>query len=175
MKLISIIISFACVALSTAFTPQPCKSALLQIKRNIVQQCDDARFHLLHKATASNHNEDLQVGIDKAWRHAPKPLLRIGGKGVANSHGNSLRELLNAHTVVKVKINSTKLGSLEDVFETLKALVGQSEGFAGVELIHVRNSENTIMIGKEGTMDNIRDGTFPPPPESKTDNDDGLN
>ena len=104
----------------------------------------------------------LQEGIDQTWRHVPKPLLRIGGKGIAESHGNSLRELLNAHTVVKVKINSTKLGSLEDVFETLKSTVDKSEDCPGVELIHVRNSENTILIGKKGTMDDIREGKFPP-------------
>ena len=146
MKLLVVILYCTCVALSTSFTPHTLKGV-----RNIIK---------LH---ATDSNEDLQDGIDRAWRHAPKPLLRIGGKGIANSHGNSLRELLNAHTVVKVKINSTKLGSLEDVFEELKSLVGQTEGFSGVELIHVRNSENTIMIGKEGTIDSIRDGSFPPP------------
>lgn len=140
------------IALSTSFTVQP---QLCASKRN--------QSNNIHKRLqAAVVNGELDEGIDRAWRSVPKPLLRIGGKGIAKSHGNSLRELLNAHTIVKVKINSTKLGSLEDVFESLKEVVEQSQEFSGVELIHVRNSENTIMLGKAGTMDNIRDGTFPP-------------
>jgi hypothetical protein len=50
--------------------------------------------------------------IEKAWRHAKKPLLRIGGKGATQTHGNSLRQLLEDHTVVKVKINTQKYGTL---------------------------------------------------------------
>jgi RNA-binding protein YhbY len=48
--------------------------------------------------------------IEKAWRHAKKALLRIGDKGVSKSHGNSLRQLLEDHTVVKVKVNTQKYG-----------------------------------------------------------------
>ena len=106
----------------------------------------------------------LRGGIDKAWKHVKKPLLRIGGKGVSDSHGNSLKELLNAHTVVKVKINSTKLGSFEDVFEALKAAVEKKGDMKDVELLHIRKSENTLLLGKGGTMENIRIGAYPPPP-----------
>ena len=106
----------------------------------------------------------LRGGIDKAWKYVKKPLLRIGGKGVSDSHGNSLKELLNAHTVVKVKINSTKIGSLEDAFEALKAAVEKKGDMKDVELLHIRNSENTLLLGKGGTMENIRIGAFPPPP-----------
>ena len=117
----------------------------------------------LHNTEDDQENDSsLRIGIDKAWRYVPKPLLRIGGKGVADSHGNSLKELLNAHTIVKVKINSDKIGSLEDVFESLKDLVGKKGGMIGVELLHVRKSENTLLIGVEGTMDKIRGGLFPP-------------
>ncbi len=123
----------------------------------------DKRFQLKSSFGSEEVDSSIRIGIDKAWRYVPKPLLRIGGKGVADSHGNSLKELLNAHTVVKVKINSDKLGSLEDVFETLKALVVTKGKMSDVELIHVRKSENTILIGKEGTMENIRKGDFPPP------------
>ena len=49
-------------------------------------------------------------GIEKAWRHAKKPLLRVGGKGFTKTHGNSLRQLLEDHTVVKVKLNTKKYG-----------------------------------------------------------------
>jgi hypothetical protein len=47
---------------------------------------------------------------EKVWRHAKKPLLRIGSKGATHSHGNSLRQLLDDHTVVKVKFNLKKFG-----------------------------------------------------------------
>lgn len=49
--------------------------------------------------------------VEKAWRHVKKPLLRIGGKGVSKTHGNSLRQLLKDHTAVKVKINTDKYGA----------------------------------------------------------------
>jgi hypothetical protein len=51
--------------------------------------------------------EDLK-GAELAWRYAKKPLLRIGVKGATMTHGNSLRQLLEAHTVVKVKVNTQK-------------------------------------------------------------------
>lgn len=54
--------------------------------------------------------------IEKAWRHAKKPLLRIGGKGATKSHGNSLRQLLDDHTVVKVKVNTQKYGKEMTIF-----------------------------------------------------------
>lgn len=53
--------------------------------------------------------ENLDVK-EKVWRHAKKPLLRIGSKGATHSHGNSLRQLLDDHTVVKVKFNLKKFG-----------------------------------------------------------------
>jgi hypothetical protein len=49
-------------------------------------------------------------GMEKTWRHAKKPLLSIGSKGATHSHGNSLRQLLEDHTVVKVKVNTRKFG-----------------------------------------------------------------
>jgi hypothetical protein len=48
--------------------------------------------------------------MEKVWRYATKPLLRIGSKGATHSHGNSLRQLLDDHTVVKVKCNLKKFG-----------------------------------------------------------------
>lgn len=47
---------------------------------------------------------------EKAWRYATKVLLRIGSKGATLTHGNSLRQLLEQHEVVKVKINTRKFG-----------------------------------------------------------------
>lgn len=34
-----------------------------------------------------------------------KPLLRLGAKGASISHGNSLKQLLEDHTAVKVKVD----------------------------------------------------------------------
>mmetsp|Transcript_21178 Transcript_21178/g.32182 ORF Transcript_21178/g.32182 Transcript_21178/m.32182 type:complete len:159 (+) Transcript_21178:144-620(+) len=109
-------------------------------------------------------NEELDVGLETAWRYVKKPLLRIGGKGLSDTIGNSLCELLNAHTAVKVKVNTNKLGSLEDVFEDMKLLVESSGKIKGVELLQFRNVENTIMFGLEGTQELIRTGLYPPPP-----------
>ena len=47
---------------------------------------------------------------EKVWRYAKKPLLSIGAKGATPSHGNSLRQLLDDHTVVKVKMNTKAYG-----------------------------------------------------------------
>ena len=49
--------------------------------------------------------------IEKAWRYAKKPLLSIGAKGATFAHGNSLRQLLESHTIVKVKVNTSKFGT----------------------------------------------------------------
>lgn len=41
---------------------------------------------------------------------ATKPLLRVGGKGIAETHVNSLNELLEAHTHVRVKVAGQRKG-----------------------------------------------------------------
>lgn len=66
---------------------------------------EDDDFEILFEDTPSN----LDV-TEKAWRYAKKPLLSIGAKGASFSHGNSLRQLLDAHTIVKVKVNTNKFG-----------------------------------------------------------------
>ena len=40
------------------------------------------------------------------WFAVDKPLLRVGRSGVQRSHLQSLGELLAAHTLVKVQVNS---------------------------------------------------------------------
>jgi hypothetical protein len=49
---------------------------------------------------------------ERVWRYANKPLLRIGTKGATLTHGNSLKNLLKDHVVVKVKVNTKKFGKL---------------------------------------------------------------
>lgn len=59
----------------------------------------------LHSSGTTDAVESLHPSIEKVWRYVKKPLLRVGSKGASKSHGNSLKELLQAHTAVKVKIN----------------------------------------------------------------------
>ena len=50
--------------------------------------------------------------MEEVWRYAKKPLISVGGKGATKKHGNSLRQLLDDHTVVKVKVNTKSFGKL---------------------------------------------------------------
>ena len=118
------------------------------------------------EAAASAVGTKAEAGIESAWRYAGRPLLRIGAKGATESHGNSLRELLEAHTVVRVKINTYAFegGTFEDAFCVLRDLAKGAGASPGIELLRIRSSENTILIGQPGTLDRIRSGDFPPPP-----------
>lgn len=102
--------------------------------------------------------------MERAWRYARKPLLRIGSKGATLTHGNSLRQLLADHTVVKVKINTRKFGSLQRAFEALRTLAEESGSPHNIELIQARESDKIIMLGLPGTLEQIEKGEFPPPP-----------
>ena len=66
-------------------------------------------FEILFGEEEQKKEENLDP-VEKAWRYAKKPLLSVGAKGATFSHGNSLRQLLEAHTVVKVKVNTQKFG-----------------------------------------------------------------
>lgn len=70
-------------------------------------EAEDEDFEILFGE--EEEEPDLDV-TEKAWRYAKKPLLSIGAKGATGSHGNSLRQLLDSHTVVKVKVNTNKFG-----------------------------------------------------------------
>lgn len=175
MKLQIIVSTLAlCFSFGASFSITPNKVQVNVLSKSSFSSSNTSsksnREHSHFQIQASAEDEGLEQdsamrgGIDKAWKHVKKPLLRIGGKGISDSHGNSLKELLNAHTVVKVKINSTKLGSFEDVFEALKAVVERVGDMKDLELLHIRKSENTLLIGKGGTMENIRIGAYPPPP-----------
>ena len=110
-------------------------------------------------------------GLEKAWRYAKKPLLSIGSKGATMAHGNSLRQLLASHTIVKVKVNTRRFGgSLEEAFQHLKSLAEDSGAPEGIEMIQARDTEKTILFGNPGTMQRIRDGSFPPLPPPPRDN-----
>ena len=101
-------------------------------------------------------------GMERAWRHAKKPLLSIGAKGATLTHGNSLRQLLEQHTVVKVKVNTRKFdGSLHEAFQQLRALAEENGAPAGIEMLQARDADKIILFGLPGTLQRIKDNEFP--------------
>ena len=128
---------------------------------------DDGDDEDLETLFSTSVEEPPLDNLEKAWRFAKKPLLRIGSKGATLSHGNSLRQLLDSHTVVKVKVNTRRFdGSLEEAFKALRSLAEESGAVKGIELIQARDSENMILFGMPGTMKRIEKGSFPLPPEA---------
>jgi len=111
--------------------------------------------------------------IEKVWRHIKKPLLRIGKSGVNVSHVNSLLELLDAHGAVKVKINSNKLGNLEDVARSIAegaAVARPSEddqSSPSAQILRVRFMDRTILFGRSGLETEVASGKYPPAPAPK--------
>lgn len=104
------------------------------------------------------------TNIEKAWRYSKKPLLSIGSKGASPSHGNSLRQLLEQHEVVKVKVSTRKHGTLTEAFDVLRLLAEGKGAPEGYELLKIRDNENIILFGRPGIGKEIERGSFPPPP-----------
>lgn len=115
--------------------------------------------------TPSESTRELNA-MERTWRSVKKPMVRIGSKGTALSHGNSLRELLNAHTVVKVKVNNSRI-PLEETFAVLKEFAVQSGASQEIELIQARDKEKIILVGLPGTLEKIENGSYPPPIEAE--------
>jgi hypothetical protein len=81
------------------------------------------------------------------------------------SHGNSLRQLLESHTAVKVKVNTQMYGNnLQAASEHIRDLAVASDAPAELELLQVRESEKIILFGMPSTLDAILSGEFPPEP-----------
>jgi RNA-binding protein YhbY len=125
---------------------------------------DENDFEILFKEEVDKQDAVPVKGVEKAWRYAKRPLISVGAKGATFSHGNSLRQLLEAHTVVKVKVNTQKFGSLEAAFEQLRELAVESGASADIEMVQAREFEKVIMFGIPGTLARIAQGEFPPPP-----------
>lgn len=125
------------------------------------------RTSLSLEPQSTEHNGDTTrppAMMERTWRHVKKPLLRIGAKGASASHGNSLRQLLDDHTVVKVKINTSMYnGDLETAFESLKELAVTSGASSDMELLQCRAAEQVILVSLPGTRKRIESGDFPPP------------
>lgn len=142
---------------------------------------DDDEFIETKEAspTMSNDNENMKL-MEKVWRYNKKPLLSIGAqKGPTNKHGNSLRELLQHHTTVKVKTQllfnasnrNSDAQSMQDqmvqVYHQLKEhAVNADPSLRDMELLQVRVNERILLVGLPGTKQRIIDGTYPPPPPS---------
>jgi len=81
-------------------------------------ECGSSKLLAISEEAEDYDNDTVQPpppvldNMEKTWRHVKKPMLRIGSKGAAPSHGNSLRELLEQHDAVKVKVNTYKLGEI---------------------------------------------------------------
>ena len=103
-------------------------------------------------------------GMEKAWRYAKKPLLSIGAKGATATHGNSLRQLLEHHVIVKVKVNTQSFDNLQDAFQRLRDLAVASGAPDTLELLQARESEKILLFGMPGTLERIQSGEFPPAP-----------
>jgi hypothetical protein len=106
-------------------------------------------------------------GMEKAWRYVKKPLLSIGSKGASASHGNSLRQLLESHKAVKVKVVNTlvfPVPTLDGAFEQLCGLAVAAGAPQSIELLQARASERILLIGWPGTREQIANGEFPPAP-----------
>ena len=98
--------------------------------------------------------------MERVWRSVDKVMLSIGAKGATITQGNSLRQLVEQHTVVKVKVNMSLFESLEDAFEELKILTEDAGADEGLECLHIRRSDNIILVGKGGTRELIERGDF---------------
>ena len=121
-------------------------------------------------AQPSENNGNTKPAMERTWRYAKKPLLRVGAKGASASHGNSLRQLLEDHTVVKVKINTSLYnGDLETAFESLKQLAVNSGASPDMELLQSRAAEQIILVSLPGTRKRVEQGDFPPPEPSTQD------
>lgn len=62
-------------------------------------------------------------------------------------------------------------GTLDKAYETLRDLAIESGASEGIELIQMRDKDRTIMFGLPGTLENVENGSFPPPPPTKDEND----
>lgn len=115
-------------------------------------------------STPTSTDTSDHKNMETMWRHVKKPLLSVSGKkGVTTSHGNSLRELLEAHTAVKVKVRG--FASLDEAFAQLAAAATARGAPAALELLQARSSDAILLIGLPGTRERIEEGTFPPKPK----------
>ena len=123
----------------------------------VLEEEDDVTMYATPSSSLSSDS------MERAWRYAKKPLLRIGAKGATSSHGNSLKQLLEQHIVVKVKVNTQPFdNNMETAFETLRKLAEERGAPAGMELLQARESSSILLLGTPGIRQRIENNEFPP-------------
>jgi hypothetical protein len=146
---------------------------------------DDTTTTTSDVTTTTTSTNMKNKNMERAWRYSKKPLISIGAqKGPTIKHGNSLHELLQFHTAVKVKVqlllssktNNNEETMMMDIYQQLKQYAIQSGASNDIELIQLRTSpERILYIGLPNTIQCIQNGTFPPvipePLESTTLNE----
>uniref|UniRef100_I2CPM2 Uncharacterized protein n=2 Tax=Nannochloropsis gaditana (strain CCMP526) TaxID=1093141 RepID=I2CPM2_NANGC len=132
-------------------------SALDNTENNERPSTMDSSSEPLPGSTIVQYNSPLfppQV-LDSLWNQQRKPLLRLGAKGVLKSHLNSLRELLDAHNVVRVKVNGLSNTDIQGLAENAlrMAVEHDSEPALGV-LLRVKGKE--FLVGRPDKMEALR-------------------
>jgi len=151
--------------------------------RPVSQLTNPEQSGVLEENDDNDEEEDFEFLFDeppveldpteRVWRYAKKPLLRIGSKGATHAHGNSLRQLLEDHVVVKVKVNTKKFNnSVQQAYETLRNLAVENGAPADIELIQLREGSKEILFALPGTLKRMEEGAFPPPVPVATDDED---
>jgi len=61
-----------------------------------------------------------------------------------------------------ISISNKMTGTLEKAYERLRELTVGSGASEDIELIQMREKDRTILFGLPGTLENMRNGSFPP-------------
>jgi len=69
-----------------------------------------------------------------------------------------------AHSFRSTAFKHNALGTLQNAFETLRDLAIENGASPDIELIQMREKDKIILFGLPGTLDKMKDGSFPPPP-----------
>jgi RNA-binding protein YhbY len=128
---------------------------------NSVQLCVCLSRHrpaavlLMSTRTGPQIGEGLsEKTLDDLWRRPKKELLKIGKGGVTESHVRSLRELIRAHTIVKVKLN-TESATFENCLALAEALLETGNEKSGARLLGLRLSTRLVLLGESSFVDSL--------------------
>eukprot|EP00192_Tetraselmis_astigmatica_P021116 CAMPEP_0117667206 /NCGR_PEP_ID=MMETSP0804-20121206/10828_1 /TAXON_ID=1074897 /ORGANISM="Tetraselmis astigmatica, Strain CCMP880" /LENGTH=277 /DNA_ID=CAMNT_0005474887 /DNA_START=118 /DNA_END=951 /DNA_ORIENTATION=+ len=116
----------------------PSRRGFLTVQPPARQRCSPLAAAAVAPGPAAPQEEDAFLNR-LLWDSIKKPLMSVGQKGVEESHGNSLRELLNAHSVVKVKFTSS-----DPAVEQLEHLASAADA------CFLQQKGRTVMFAKAG-------------------------
>jgi RNA-binding protein YhbY len=118
-------------------------------------QSRPAAVLLMSTRTGPQIGEGLsEKTLDDLWRRPKKELLKIGKGGVTESHVRSLRELLRAHTIVRVKLN-TESATFENCLALAEALLETGNEKSGARLLGLRLSTRLVLLGESSFVDSL--------------------